>query len=119
MARRPTSGQRGLVSPKRFEVYLVRLDPVLGSEIGKTRPGVVVSPDEANDALRTAIVAPLTSVRRKWPTRVPVRVNKVVGDIALDQMRAVDKQRLAKRVGALSEGETEVLLQRLAEMFAP
>jgi mRNA interferase MazF len=119
MARSAVGGPRGMTSPKRFEVHLVRLDPVLGSEIGKTRPGVVISPDEANTSLRTVIVAPLTSVRRKWPTRVPVRVNKVSGDIALDQMRAVDKQRLAKRVGSLSTSETGALLERLAEMFAP
>jgi mRNA interferase MazF len=104
-------------APKRFEVYLVRLDPVLGAEIGKTRPGVIISPDEANGALRTVIVAPLTSVRRAWPTRVPVRVARVVGDVALDQMRAVDKVRLAKRVGALSAAEAGAVLARLGEMF--
>jgi len=104
---------------KRFEVFLVRLEPVLGAEIGKTRPGVIISPDEANAALRTVIVAPLTSVRRAWPTRVPVKVAKVSGDVALDQMRAVYKQRLAKRVGALSVSEVQAVLDRLAEMFAP
>jgi mRNA interferase MazF len=102
---------------KRFEVYLVRLDPVLGAEIGKTRPGVIISPDEANDALRTVIVAPLTSVRRAWPTRVPGKVGRVAGDVALDQMRAVHKKRLAKRVGALSAAEAEAVLGRLGEMF--
>lgn len=104
-------------APKRFEVYLVRLDPVLGAEIGKTRPGVIVSPDEANAALRTVIVAPLTSVRRPWPTRVPVKVARVAGDAALDQMRAVDKARLAKRVGVLSAVEARAVLGRLGEMF--
>jgi mRNA interferase MazF len=104
-------------APKRFEVYLVRLDPVLGAEIGKTRPGVVISPDEMNAALRTVIVAPLTSVRRAWPTRVPVRVARVAGDVALDQMRSVDKARLAKRAGAVSAAEAKAMLGRLAEMF--
>lgn len=104
-------------APKRFEVWLVRLDPVLGAEIGKTRPGVVISPDEANAALRTVIVAPLTSIRRAWPTRVPVKVARVAGDVALDQMRAVDKGRLAKRVGALSAAEVGAVLGRLGEMF--
>ncbi len=104
-------------APKRFEVYLVRLDPALGAEIGKTRPGVIISPDEANAALRTVIVAPLTSVRRPWPTRVPVKVARVAGDAALDQMRAVDKARLAKRVGALSAAEAKAVLGRLGEMF--
>jgi mRNA interferase MazF len=103
---------------KRFEVWIVRLDPVLGAEIGKTRPGVIVSPDEANGALKTVLVAPLTSVRRAWPTRVPVNVSDVAGDAALDQLRAVDKKRLAKRLGVLSEGETRAIADRLAEMFA-
>jgi mRNA interferase MazF len=104
-------------APKRFEVYLVRLDPVLGAEIGKTLPGVIISPDEANEALRTVIVAPLTSVRRAWPTRVPVRVARMAGDVALDQMRVVDKARLAKRVGVLSTAEAGAVLGRLGEMF--
>jgi mRNA interferase MazF len=102
---------------KRFEVWIVRLDPVLGSEIGKTRPGVIVSPNEANDALRTVLIAPLTSVRRAWPTRVPVRVNQIDGDVALDQLRAVDKQRLAQRIGALSDSERESVADRLVEML--
>jgi mRNA interferase MazF len=97
----------------------VQLDPVLGAEIGKTRPGVIISPDEANVALRTVIVAPLTSVRRPWPTRAPVKVARVAGDVALDQMRAVDKARLTKRVGALSAAEAQAVSARLAAMFAP
>lgn len=104
-------------APKRFDVFLVRLDPVLGAEIGKTRPGAIISPDEANAALRTLIIAPLTSVRRAWPTRVPVKVARVAGDVALDQMRAVDKARLAKRVGTLSAAEAKAVLRRLGEMF--
>jgi mRNA interferase MazF len=104
---------------KRFEVHIVRLDPVLGAEIGKTRPGVIVSPDEANDALRTVIVAPLTSQRLAWPTRVPVEVNGVAGDVALDQMRAVDKRRLAQRVASLDAAEAQAVLAGLGEMFAP
>lgn len=103
---------------RRFEVWLVRLDPVLGSEIGKTRPGVIVSPDEANDHLRTVIVAPLTSVRRPWPTRVPVEVAGVAGDAALDQLRAVDKKRLHKPLGVLKSEEASAVINRLAEMFA-
>jgi mRNA interferase MazF len=102
---------------KQFEVYIVRLDPVLGAEIGKTRPGLIISPDETNNALRTVIIAPLTSMRRAWPTRVPVKVGRVAGDVALDQMRAVDKTRLAKRVGALSAAEAGAVLGRWGEMF--
>lgn len=104
---------------KRFEIHIVRLDPVLGAEIGKTRPGVIVSPDEANQALRTVIVAPLTSKRRSWPTRVPVLVNGVAGDVALDQMRAVDKRRLAQHLATLDAAEARAVLARLGEMFAP
>ncbi len=96
----------------------MRLDPVLGAEIGKTRPGVIISPDEANSALRTVIVAPLTSQRRKWPTRVPVKVGGVAGDVALDQMRAVDKRRLAQRIAVLNAADTAAVLARLREMFA-
>ena len=102
---------------KRFEIWLVRLDPVLGSEIGKTRPGVIVSPDEANDSLRTVLIAPLTSVRRSWPTRIPLLANGVEGDVALDQLRAVDKRRLARRLGELSPGSCEAIAGRLQEMF--
>ncbi|MBU6371282.1 MAG: type II toxin-antitoxin system PemK/MazF family toxin [Alphaproteobacteria bacterium] len=105
--------------PRRFEVHVVRLAPTLGAEIGKTRPAVVLSPDEANSALRTVIMAPLTSKRRAWPTRVPVSVAGIDGDIALDQMRAVDKARLTRMIGTLSEEESERVLARLAEMFAP
>ena len=102
---------------KRFEVWVVRLDPVLGSEIGKTRPGVIVSPNEANEALRTVLVAPLTPARRTWPTRVPVAVGGGEGDVALDQIRAVDKRRLGRRVGGLYAGEQQAVAARLVEMF--
>lgn len=97
----------------------MRLNPVLGSEIGKTRPGVIVSPDEANAALRTVLVAPLTSRRRNWPTRVQLEVAGVAGDAALDLLRAVDKRRLAARLGLVTEPEADMLLARLQEMFAP
>ncbi len=110
---------------KRFEVWLVRLDPVLGSvlgwvlgsEIGKTRPGVIVSPDEANVGLRTLLIAPLTSVRRAWPTRIPLLVNSVEGDAALDQIRAVDKRRLVKPVGELMPEQCVAMAGGLEEMF--
>lgn len=102
---------------KRFEIWLVRLDPVLGSEIGKTRPGVIVSPDEANASLRTVLIAPLTSVRRAWPTRIPLLVNGVEGDAALDQMRAVDKRRLERRLGDLTPDQGAAVAERLEEMF--
>lgn len=102
---------------KRFEVWLVRQGPALGSGIGKTRPGVVVSPDEVNAALRTVLLAPLTSVRRAWPTRVPVSVNAVAGDAALDRLRAVDKTRLTHRLAVLTDAEGKAIAERLVEMF--
>jgi mRNA interferase MazF len=102
---------------KRFEIWLVRLDPVPGSEIGKTRPGVIVSPDEANGSLRTVLIAPLTSVRRAWPTRVPLLVDGVEGDAALDQIRAVDKRRLVKSLGDLMPDQCLAVAEALGEMF--
>jgi mRNA interferase MazF len=102
----------------RGQVYLVRLDPTLGSEIKKTRPCVVVSPDELNEHLRTVIIAPMTTGRRAYPWRPRCRFQGRVGFVALDQLRTVDSERLVKRLGRL-EGETVVgVLERLQEMFA-
>jgi len=80
---------------ERFAIFLVKLDPTTGAETAKTRPCVIVSPDELNRALATVIVAPMTTVRRGWPTRVWVEFQGKTGEIALDQIRAVDKTRLA------------------------
>lgn len=99
---------------KRFEVWLVGLDPTTGAETAKTRPCLIISPDEANTSLQTVIIAPMTTVRRRWPTRVGVSFQGKVGEIALDQMRAVDKSRLGK----LDARTTDVVLDTLAEMFA-
>lgn len=104
---------------KRFDIYLVNLDPVLGAETSKTPPCLIVSPDEANTALHTVIIAPMTTVRRRWPTRVGVNFQGKVGEVALDQIRAVDKTRLVKRLGKLDSRTTDVVLDTLAEMFAP
>ena len=102
---------------KRFEVWIVRFDPVVGSDVGKTRPAVIVSPDDANDALRTVIVAPLTSTTKGWPTRVRVTVRRKAGEVALDQLRTIDKSRLANRTAALSAPEAKDVADRLVEMF--
>src|SRR5215208_3087250 len=91
--------------PSRGEVYLVELDPTRGSEIQKTRPCVVVSPDELNHHLRTAIVAPLTTGGQAYPFRVPSRFAGKAGRVALDQLRTVDRERLRKRIGVLAAGE--------------
>lgn len=102
----------------RGEVHLVRLDPTLGSEIKKTRPCLVVSPDELNQHLRTVIVAPMTTGGQAYPWRVPCRFQKRSGFVALDQLRTVDSERLVKRLGRLSVGTTTAVLDTLQEMFA-
>ena len=102
---------------KRHEVWLVGLDPVQGSEIAKTRPCIIVSPDELNDRLATLIAAPLTSTRRSWPCRVPVTFKSIAGEAALDQIRAIDKTRLVRRLGALRADEASRVSAFLVEMF--
>ena len=102
---------------RRGGVFLVDLDPTRGSEIQKTRPCVVVSPDELNHHLRTVIVAPLTTGGQAYPFRVPSRFAGKVGRVALDQLRTVDRERLRKRVGVLAAGELGAALVALQEMF--
>lgn len=103
---------------RRFEVYLVNLDPTVGSEIQKTRPCVVVSPDEMNRNIRTVIVAPMTTKGREYPTRVRCRFEGKEGQVALDQLRTVDKERLVKRLGEIGPETERAILTTLAEMFA-
>ena len=103
----------------RFDVYLVPLDPTVGSEMQKTRPCVVISPDPINRHLRAVIVAPMTTRGHPYPYRVPCRFHGRLGQVALDQIRAVDKSRLVKRLGKLGAKTQAALLQGLAEMFAP
>ena len=103
---------------KRGEIWLVNLDPTVGSEIKKARPCVVVSPSELNDHLRTVIVAPMTSKGFTAPFRVPVTHAGTKGLILLDQVRSVDKIRLAKRLGALSTKTLSAALTGLQEVFA-
>ena len=102
----------------RFDVYLVNLDPTIGSEIRKTRPCLVISPDEINRHIATVIVAPMTSQGRPYPTRVACRFEGKDGQIVLDQIRTVDKTRLVKRLGRISSSAQEAVLALLAEMFA-
>lgn len=102
----------------RFDIWLIALDPTLGSEIHKTRPCVVVSPDEMNARLTTVIVAPMTTRRRSWPTRVPLVFQKKAGEIVLDQIRTIDRARLVRKLGALDEDTAAVVLALLQEMFA-
>ena len=103
---------------KRFEVFLVNLDPTLGSEIRKARPCVIVSPDEMNRHIRTFIIAPMTTKGRPYPTRVEACFDGKQGQVALDQIRAVDKIRLVRRLGTLKSSEAERILDTLRELFA-
>jgi len=109
----------GGAAPYRFEVYLVTLDPTVGSEIRKTRPCLVISPDEMNRHIATVIVAPMTSKGRSYPTRVPCEFEGMQGQVVLDQLRTVDRARLVRRLGRIPEPVQEVVLAALAEMFAP
>jgi|SRR5580658_3459263 mRNA interferase MazF len=103
---------------KRGEIWLVNLDPTVGSEIQKTRPCVVISPPEMHDYLRTAMVAPMTTGSRPAPFRIAVRHGGKKGLILLDQIRAVDKTRLVKRSGAVSAAVLSATLAALGEIFA-
>ena len=103
---------------KRFDVYLVSLDPTVGSEIRKTRPCLVVSPDEMNRHIATIVVAPMTTQGRPYPTRVACRFQGKDGQIVLDQLRTVDKARLIRRLGHVNPSAQKAVLTVLAEMFA-
>jgi mRNA interferase MazF len=103
---------------KRFDVYLVNLDPTLGSEIQKTRPCLVISPDEMNDHISTVIVAPMTTKGRKYPTRVQCQFQGKNGYVVLDQIRTVDKIRLVKKLGDISANTQKEVIAALVEMFS-
>ena len=90
---------------KQYQIVLVNLDPTMGSEMKKTRPCVIISPDEMNKYLRTIVVAPMTSNSKNYPTRVPVKHNNTKGWVALDQIRTIDRQRIIKILGNLTEKE--------------
>lgn len=103
---------------KRFDVWLVNLDPTVGSEIRKTRPCLIISPDEMNRYIATVLVAPMTSKGQSYPSRVPCRFQGKNGQVVLDQIRTVDKVRLVKRLGRISPSTQAAVLSVLAEMFA-
>ena len=103
----------------RGDVFLVNLDPTRGGEIQKTRPCVVVSPDELNAHLRTFIVAPLTTGTFSYPFRVPCRFEGRSGYIILDQIRTIDQERMVRRMGKISAPTLEQILINLQEMFTP
>jgi mRNA interferase MazF len=103
---------------ERFGVYLVNLDPVVGSEISKTRPCLVVSPDEMNRNVRTAIIAPMTTATKNYPTRVRCTFDGKRGEIVLDQIRTVDQSRLVRKLGTISTAAATQTLTVLRELFA-
>ena len=103
---------------RRYEVYLVNLDPTIGSEIKKTRPCVIISPNEMNDNISTVIIAPITSTLRNYPTRINCNVQGKKGQIVLDQIRTVDKKRLFKKIDTINKRTRIALHKVLYEMFA-
>lgn len=103
---------------ERFQVYLVNLDPTVGHEITKTRPCLIISPDEMNRYIETVIVAPMTTRGRPYPTRIACCFEGKEGQVVLDQIRTVDKSRLIRELGRLGEPEQAAVLNTLAEMFA-
>ena len=102
----------------RFDVYLVNLEPTIGNEIQKTRPCLVISPDEMNRWIRTVIVAPMTTGGQSYPTRVACEFEGKEGQIVLDQIRTVDRTRLVRRLGQIDGSTQEEVLTILAELFA-
>lgn len=102
---------------EQYDIVLVNLDPTLGSEIKKTRPCVIISPNEINDNLRTVTIAPMTTKSRKYPTRVKVKHNRQVGWVVVDQIRTIDKSRVIKNLGSLSYKEIILCKQVIKETF--
>ncbi len=103
---------------KRFDIYLINLDPTIGSEIRRTRPCLVISPDEMNRFIRTVIVAPMTTRSTAYPTRVACKFRGRHGQLVLDQIRTVDKSRLVTKLGRLDSQTQDQVLSILGEMFA-
>ncbi len=103
---------------KRFDVFLVNLDPAIGVEIQKTRPCLVISPDEMNEYIQTVILAPMTTKGRSYPSRVSCRFEHKEAHIVLDQIRTVDKRCLLKRLGSIDSATQQLVTSVLADMFA-
>jgi len=103
----------------RFDVFLVNLDPTMGREIKKTRPCLILSPDEMNKYISTVIVAPMTTKGRDYPSRVGCKFQGKSGQVVLDQIRTIDKQRLVRKLGKISSKTQMEVLSVLHELFAP
>jgi mRNA interferase MazF len=102
----------------RFDVYLINLDPVVGSEIQKTRPCLIISPNEMNGHIRTVIVAPMTTAGKDYPTRISCKFKKKKGQIVLDQIRTIDKTRLIKKLGCINPETQMEVISVLQQLFA-
>jgi mRNA interferase MazF len=102
---------------KQYEIFLVNLDPTIGSEIKKTRPCVIISPDEMNKYLRTVVIAPMTTRSKNYPTRVEIKHDNKIGWVVLDQVRTVDKQRVLKGLGKLSKPEIKEVKAVIKETY--
>ncbi|WP_346854130.1 type II toxin-antitoxin system PemK/MazF family toxin [uncultured Draconibacterium sp.] len=102
---------------KQYQIILVNLDPTIGSEIKKTRPCVVISPNEMNKYLRTVVIAPMTTNSKKYPTRVKIKHDNKVGWIVLDQIRTIVRQRIIKVFGELQDSEIQELKSVLRETY--
>ena len=103
---------------RRFDVFLVALDPTVGHEIKKTRPALIISPDEMNEFLSTYIVAPMTTRGKRYPTRIPCTFQRKQGQIVLDQLRTLDTRRLVRHLGKISPSTQREVLDTLLEMLA-
>jgi mRNA interferase MazF len=103
---------------RRFDVFLVSLDPTVGSEIQKSRPCLIISPDEMNRYIQTVIIAPMTTRGRKYPTRIACEFQRKQGQIVLDQIRTVDKARLLRKLGRVDNQTQREVLSVLQEMFS-
>ena len=102
---------------KQYKIVLVNLDPTIGSEMKKTRPCVIISPNEMNKYLQTIVVAPMTSSSKHYPTRIEVKHNKTKGWVVIDQIRTIDRKRVAKILGTLSEKEISKVKSVIQETF--
>ena len=102
---------------QQYHIFIVNLDPTIGSEIKKTRPCVIISPDEMNKYLDTVVIAPITSQSKKYPTRVKINLEGQENWVVIDQIRTIDKSRLTNKIGLLSQKETESIKHVIKETF--
>jgi mRNA interferase MazF len=102
---------------EQYDIFLINLDPTIGHEIKKTRPCVLISPNEMNENIKTIIIAPMTTKSHEYPTRIKITFNGTVGWVVLDQIRAIDKKRIIKRLGKLNSKKIEEIKKIINEML--